>query len=210
MSWTSDKTGRPKEEGGHLRINFSAEKFVAEALKKVDNKSKFLESVARPVLKKMDPGEASVFLWQVDALIIRGISKATREGDFEQIQSLGWLASQLDDARNLCGIPPENLTSEGSSGALNFEDRFKYHCFVNLEQISNEPLGNSFSALHQIRHLILTLPQPMKEQLIPSLNETFKKVKESTRNDTHLTQMRLAKFEVEKLIDKVSSLLHKG
>ena len=105
MSWMSEKTGRPKEQDGHKRINISVDKFVAQGLEKVGNKSQFLESVARPVLEKMDPGEASIFLWQIDIYLSQGIIAATKERDFGQVQALGWLASQLEDARKLCGIP---------------------------------------------------------------------------------------------------------
>jgi hypothetical protein len=105
LSWLSKKTGRSKEKGGHKRHNVSFEKFISDALKKVGNKSQFLESVARPVLKKLDPGEASVFLWQIDNLLSQGIIKATKEGNFEQVQALSWIADQLEDARRLCGTP---------------------------------------------------------------------------------------------------------
>lgn len=101
--------GRPPEEGGHKPLKISVNKFVSEALEKVPNKSKFLEEVARPVLEKMDPGEASVFLWKIDILISQGIVKATQEKDFKQIQTLGWLASCLEDARSLCGVPPPDF-----------------------------------------------------------------------------------------------------
>ncbi len=98
--------GRPKEQGGHKPLKISVDKFVAQGLEKVGNKSQFLESVARPVLEKMDPGEASVFLWQIDTYLSRGIVVAAKQGNFSQVQALGWLANQLEDARNLCGIPP--------------------------------------------------------------------------------------------------------
>lgn len=97
--------GRPKEQGGHKPLKISVDKFVAQGLEKVGNKSQFLESVARPVLEKMDPGEASIFLWQIDIYLSQGIIAATKEGNFGQVQALGWLASQLEDARKLCGIP---------------------------------------------------------------------------------------------------------
>lgn len=109
MSWLNDKTGRPKEQGGHKRINVTVEKFVSDALQKVPNKSQFLEKVARPVLEQLDPGEASVYVWKIEMFISQGIIKATQEGNFKQAQALGWLADQLEDARALCGMPPSNL-----------------------------------------------------------------------------------------------------
>ncbi len=101
--------GRPKEQGGHKTLNISVDKFVAEALAKVDNKSQFIEKVARPVLEQLDPGEASVFLWQIDVYISQQIITATQNQNFNQAQALSWLASQLEDARKLCGIPPSDF-----------------------------------------------------------------------------------------------------
>jgi len=39
MSWMSKKTGRPKEDGGHQRINISVDEFTLDALQEADNKS---------------------------------------------------------------------------------------------------------------------------------------------------------------------------
>jgi hypothetical protein len=103
--------GRPKEQGGHKPLKISVDKFVAEALEKVGNKSQFIESVAYPVLKKLDPGEASVFLWEIDAYISQHIKAATNNRNFEQVQALSWLADQLEDARKLCGNPPSNYNA---------------------------------------------------------------------------------------------------
>ena len=101
--------GRPREEGGHKPLKISLNKFVREALEKVGNKSQFLEKVAQPVLEKMDPGDASFFLYQIDVYISRGIINAAQKGDFKQVSALGWLANCLEDARKLCEIPPLNL-----------------------------------------------------------------------------------------------------
>jgi hypothetical protein len=43
MSWQSDETGRPLEEGGHARINISANLYTREVFDKVENTSKFVE-----------------------------------------------------------------------------------------------------------------------------------------------------------------------
>jgi hypothetical protein len=43
MSWTSNDTGRPLEEGGHERINISANLYTREVLDQVENKSAFVE-----------------------------------------------------------------------------------------------------------------------------------------------------------------------
>jgi len=105
MSYLSKRTGRPKEQGGHNRHNISMEKFVSEALKKVRNKSKFIESVVKPALEKLDPGEACVFIWEFDVYIKQLIINAAKDGNFELVQTLGWIADQLEDPRRLCGKP---------------------------------------------------------------------------------------------------------
>jgi len=43
MSWLSKKTGRPKEEGGHQRVNVSLSHRVAKILDVSDNRSKYVE-----------------------------------------------------------------------------------------------------------------------------------------------------------------------
>jgi len=43
MSWMSKKTGRPKEQGGHHRINISVNEFTYNVLSVADNRSKYIE-----------------------------------------------------------------------------------------------------------------------------------------------------------------------
>ena len=43
MSWMSEKTGRPKEDGGHQRIDISVDEFTFDVLQDIGNKSKFIE-----------------------------------------------------------------------------------------------------------------------------------------------------------------------
>lgn len=43
MSWQSDKTGRPKEEGGHQRLNISVDVYTRQVLDNVPNNSVFFE-----------------------------------------------------------------------------------------------------------------------------------------------------------------------
>lgn len=47
MSWLSDDTGRPKEEGGHKRINFSVDLHTRKVLDRVENRSKLIEYCVR-------------------------------------------------------------------------------------------------------------------------------------------------------------------
>ena len=43
MSYLSDETGRPKEEGGHKRINVSFDLYTRDVLDSVENRSKLIE-----------------------------------------------------------------------------------------------------------------------------------------------------------------------
>ena len=47
LSWLSDNTGRPEEDGGHQRINISADCYTRQVLDCVDNKSNFVEHCIR-------------------------------------------------------------------------------------------------------------------------------------------------------------------
>ena len=43
MSWISEDTGRPEEDGGHQRINISVDYYTRQVLNNVENKSTFIE-----------------------------------------------------------------------------------------------------------------------------------------------------------------------
>lgn len=47
MSWMSDDTGRPKEQGGHKRINISVDLATRKVLDRVENRSKLIEYCVR-------------------------------------------------------------------------------------------------------------------------------------------------------------------
>jgi len=116
MSWMSEKTGRPKEEGGHTRIDISIDKFTKEALNKIregdGNVSKFIEKQLRPVLETLDPGEASIHVWRIEAYLNQQMSKALKRNKPDTIIALASIATALEDFRNLCGIPPRDLSSD--------------------------------------------------------------------------------------------------
>jgi len=113
MSWMSKKTGRRKEEGGHKRINISVDDFTRKALKKIQkgdgNVSRFIEKQLRPVLESLDPGEASIHIWRIEAYLNRQIVEAMQKDKPELVQALASIAAALKDFRNLCGIPPPNF-----------------------------------------------------------------------------------------------------
>jgi len=52
MSWMSKKTGRPKEDGGHKRMNISVDEFTLNVLQEADNKSKLVEHSLRVLLNQ--------------------------------------------------------------------------------------------------------------------------------------------------------------
>jgi len=112
--------GRPKEDGGHIPLKITVDKFCSEALDKISKgkKSKFIEDVLKPVLEQLDPNDSSIFVWKIDAWITKNIQDAAAKGNFKQVQALAYLANKLKDAlgdaRNLCGTPPSDFNASGS------------------------------------------------------------------------------------------------
>jgi hypothetical protein len=172
----STKTGRKKEQGGHTRINLSVEKFVSDALGKVGNRSQFAEKVMKPVLEKLDPAEASVFVWRIDAYIIQGISKAAQQEDFKQVQALAYLASCMEDARKLCGVPPSDFKFPlpSNEGALNFIDTKIYEWLQETKEIRNfDESVSSKQAMTAIRNLIAEMSGFLPEETTQDLKQCF-------------------------------------
>ena len=64
MSWLNNETGRPEEDGGHQRIDISADYHTREVLDSTENKSKFVEEcirefVSQKCVKFEEPTESS-------------------------------------------------------------------------------------------------------------------------------------------------------
>jgi hypothetical protein len=122
MSWMSKKTGRPKEKGGHKRINISVDKFTEKALTKIregdGNISRFIEKQLKPVLENLDPGEASIHVWRIETYLSRQIVKATQQNKPDTVIALASIATALKDFRNLCGVPPRNFMLDQDTGVL--------------------------------------------------------------------------------------------
>lgn len=210
--------GRPKEEGGHKPLKISVNKFVREALEKVGNKSQFLESVARPVLEKMDPGEGSVFLWKIDVYISQGIIVAAKEGNFSQVQALGWLASLLEDARKLCGIP--QLNGELKEKLM---PTWGKQVWENLNELLNSIANKeSLELIPEATVLFLRcgLPSHIKDKFrldIEELERRIEEAEEETGGGFHLIDEdrervkerlgRVATRFVPSILDKVASCL---
>jgi hypothetical protein len=102
--------GRPKEEGGHKRIDISLDKETRRKLEKFKkqggNVSRFIEREVKPVLEKLDPGEQSVHVYRIEVYLSHEIINAVHEGDLEKVRVLADLAKAIDDYRKLAHIPP--------------------------------------------------------------------------------------------------------
>jgi len=79
--------GRPKEEGGHRPLKISLEQFISEALKKVGNKSKFIETVLRPILKAFEELSDMYHIGWEPMMIAQKIQQATEEGNLKKIDA---------------------------------------------------------------------------------------------------------------------------
>lgn len=101
--------GRPDEEGGHKPLKISINKFVSEALEKIDNKSQFIEQAVEPILKQLDLGESCSFIHQIDVQLQQEITDATKNKNFEKIMALSHIARSLKPYRQLCATIGEKV-----------------------------------------------------------------------------------------------------
>jgi hypothetical protein len=112
--------GRPKEEGGHKRIDISLDKETRRKLEKFKkqggNVSQFIEREIKPVLERLDPAEQSVHVYRIEVYLSHEIINAVNKGDFEAVKILGGLAKAIDDYRKLAHIPPLTLKVEDVFG----------------------------------------------------------------------------------------------
>lgn len=178
----SKKTGRPKEEGGHKRINISINDFTNKALKKIregkGNVSKFIENQLRPVLENLDPGEASIHVWRIEAYLSREIIKATKLNKPGLAQALASIATALKDFRALCGIPPANFVygeeAENSNNSfLSYKKESWIVTFFTVAVISifgfiaTKEL--SYQAVHIISNQTSTVSTQILRTFIPAI-----------------------------------------
>jgi len=123
MSWMSEKTGRPKEEEGHKRINISLNKFTREALKKIKkdggNISKFIEKELKPVLEQLDPRDAAIHIWRIEDYLKKQIIKAAEKGKFEEVKAICSIINAIEDYRKLAGMPSLELPQSENGFKLN-------------------------------------------------------------------------------------------
>lgn len=98
--------GRPIEEGGHERINISLNRWVRNSLRKLKKGSisKFIEEKLEPHLKKLDPGQACMYVKKIFDELENGIRQALNSGDYELAETLIALVRKFEEERELCGI----------------------------------------------------------------------------------------------------------
>jgi len=108
--------GRPKDGPGHKAFNMSVRRDVYKMLKKVPNRSKFIEQTIRPVLKQLDPGPSCDFLKKVDEMAKDELLKATRNKDFEKVTAIGSMTSALEGYRALCKTSLDKKSCEDAGG----------------------------------------------------------------------------------------------
>ena len=108
--------GRPKEGPGHRAFNMSVQLDIYEMLKKVPNRSRFIEETIRPVLNQLDPGPSCNFLRKVDEMAKDELLKATLNKDFEKITAIGTMMTKLQDYRVLCNTLPDEKSCEDRGG----------------------------------------------------------------------------------------------
>jgi len=167
MSWMSKKTGRRKEEGGHKRINVSVDDFTYKALKKIrkgdGNVSRFIEKQLRPVLENLDPGEASIHIWRIEAYLNGQIMKAMQKDNPELVQALASIAAALKDFRNLCGIPPPNF----------WRDEENEHIETRRSHYVNEPFIFTLITTAFISLIGFIVTRDLSNQALPKIaNQT--------------------------------------
>lgn len=99
--------GRPRDGLGHKAFNLSIRRDIHEMLRKVPNRSRFIEQTIHPVLKQLDPGPSCSFLKRVDEMAKDELSKAVRNEDFEKLTTIGAMMTTLEEYRALCESPKE-------------------------------------------------------------------------------------------------------
>ena len=152
----SKKTGRPKEEGGHKRHQVSFGKFVSEALKKVGNKSQFLERIAKPVLEQLDPGPLCHLIQSFDQQITLETEQALRNKDYGKVQALSNFASWLQDYRGLCELPQLDLPLEPKQPKIkkSVKPKVKFYPVIIHTEETHQPTAEDRRLLRRIEKML--------------------------------------------------------
>ncbi|MEM3760514.1 MAG: hypothetical protein QXZ02_05305 [Candidatus Bathyarchaeia archaeon] len=217
--------GRPKEEGGHKRIDISLDKETRRKLEKFKrqggNVSKFIEKEIKPTLEALDPAEQSIHIYRIESYLSHEIIEALGKGDLEAVSVLGSIAKAIDDYRKIAHIPPLTLNLPVSSKPSEKVEVIK-EIWKEMSKISELASDYLFVDVAFDRMLLLTrkLPEPLKEKLKPDLEHAMKTVGEAIRKYQEACKIKNNLSEeadiitsqkfwaVYYLIDKVSTLLH--
>jgi hypothetical protein len=101
---------------------------------------------------------------------------------------------------------------EKPSGEKPSEAKFSIDYSKALRNIANSNInGDPGEALDSLDHLIIMLPKPQKEKLLPKLNEAYGQlniVKASDWYSTQVKKLHVAKGLVRKLLSDVSEVLY--
>ena len=98
--------GRPAEEDGHEPITISLNRKIRQALKKLKKGeiSKFIEDKLEPHLKKLDPGDACLYVKKIFEELEDGVRRGLNEGNYESAEVLIDLMRKFDKEIELCEI----------------------------------------------------------------------------------------------------------
>ena len=87
-------------------MTLSFNRWTRQALKKLKKGSisRFVEEELEPHLKKLDPGDACVYVKRINDELNDGIRQALNMGDYERAETLIAIKRKLRDEITLCGI----------------------------------------------------------------------------------------------------------
>jgi hypothetical protein len=105
--------GRPKIGSGHKSLNLSIDSDILKKLKKVPNKSEFIEKAIAPLVNQLDPGPSCAFLYAVDDIARQELVKATFQKEYAKISTIGSMMDSWRDYRQLCADNRADCESAG-------------------------------------------------------------------------------------------------
>jgi len=114
--------GRPKDGPGHRPLNITVRKDIYEELKKVPNKSRFIEDAIRPILQKYDPGSPCKYIKEYHDKGVKLALEALYRGDYDELMAYASALERFKDLKNLCQIEFDRETCEKIGGEW-VEDR---------------------------------------------------------------------------------------
>jgi len=105
--------GRPRKEGGPYdkKIDLRVNKFIDEALNKVEDKSEFIRKTLEPELRQLDPGPACGKVQKIIDILQKGIMEATARHNYDEAKALSNVANQLKPFIQLCEISSDTNRS---------------------------------------------------------------------------------------------------